>query len=132
MVPRVVWQVFFEGFVNFCLVLSAAMMPLMRFLIIIVQYEKDILFKYEKKKNLAPDMLKLATLPKIEDFQHFQWTTVLMNNHVWWGSLPCLHTLAIFQCTVILKSLIKAVLHLLPKMSLFCALSQNNQHLFEK
>ena len=31
----------------------------------------------------------------------------------------------------VLKTL-KGVLHLLPKISMFCALSQNNQQLFEK
>ena len=30
------------------------------------------------------------------------------------------------------NGLVKGVLHLLPKISIFCALSQNNQQLFEK
>ena len=29
-------------------------------------------------------------------------------------------------------NMLKGVLHLLPKISMFCVLSQNNQHLFEK
>ena len=31
-----------------------------------------------------------------------------------------------------IKSFVKGVLHLLPKICMFCALSQNNQQLFEK
>ena len=32
----------------------------------------------------------------------------------------------------ILFSVVKGVLHLIPKINMFCALSQNNQELFEK
>ena len=31
-----------------------------------------------------------------------------------------------------IKVLLKGVLHLLPRISMFCSLSQNNQQLFEK